>query len=199
MIANIRNKTILPDHLDDEQIGALFSQIEQHPDKPQSKRIERILGLLSRLGGKPSKEEARRVTTQLRNALNKYRWVFQVPPTAQGYRAVALPAPSDSGETSPDEPDGWEYGAVRVLLDLTLVAGGLSRLKRCAYEGCKSWFYAANRKDQKFCTSGLCRQSHYYSDPEHQKKHRAAVAKYDADQRERDKKAIESARRALNT
>jgi hypothetical protein len=181
MYSIISNKNFWPERQDKAaHFADLFQRLEQNPDKLQ--RVETILGLLSELRDDLSTLDKVRVLTGLRNALHHYRWVSQISPTREGFRAILIPA--DREKLSHD--DEWEYGAVRDLLEITLEDGALSRLRRCAYDGCKGWFYA-NKSNQEWCTRGTCRQNHYFSNPENQEKHRASVKKYDAGQRERNR------------
>ena len=180
----MRNKTRLPKIIYEIAAAIRISQLEQD-DKPHSKRVANVLRLLSYLGGAINTEEKTLAARVLGRELRRYRWRVQLSSTSEGYRATFFPA--DRG-LSPEEE--WEYNAVRNLLDLTLVKGALSRLRQCAYAGCKRWFYAA-KTDQKFCTRGLCRQNHYYSDPEHKAKHRVAVCKGYKDRKLRERRALE--------
>jgi hypothetical protein len=197
-----RNKPEYRELPDEQRFVDIFCHLEQHPDEPKYARVGRILELFRRLGvllkkykGKTpprgpkwsdiEKTEAVELMAELRELLKKYRWRSQVSLSSEGFCAFLVAADA--------EGDKWEYEAIGDLLALIAVEGGLSRLRRCFYDGCKRWFYAANRSDQKFCKDGVCRQNHYYSDPESQKKHRAAVRDYDARQKERD----ESSRRRV--
>jgi len=179
MYSIIRKKTIQP--RTGEVLDALFSRLIEQPNKPQSKRVERVLELLSSLGNPRSKEKTIWAVTSLREALRIYQWVSQVMPTADGFRVVSFPV--DRSALSAD--DKWEYEAVRDLLDLTLEDGSLSRLRRCDERACKTWFYAANRMDQRFC-NGTCRQRHYDSDEEKRIQKRAYMRKRYADTKERE-------------
>jgi len=174
-----RKKNLDPNHLDAVGLDALFSRLGERPDDPQSQRVSRVVGLLSRLGSDLSKADEIRVLTELRNALHNYEWVSQVSPTPEGYRAVLVPA----YRRDLSREDRWEYHAIQTVLAITREDGGLSRLRRCE---CGNWFYAAKRNGRKFC-SGTCRQYHYDSDAEKRKQKRAYMRKLYADQKERAK------------
>lgn len=195
----MRNKPIWPVHVDELDIAGLFYDIgERRAGTLQARRVERILVLLSRLGDdRTSKAEALRATAEMQSALSEYRWAYVVSPSTEGHGAVLLPARTE--EVTPPGASEWEYGAIRFLMELTRYPGAISRLRRCEYAGCNSWFFDETKGGgQKFCTKGLCRQNHYYSDPEHQKKHRAAVRKYDNAERERNRIAEERVKKGKN-
>jgi hypothetical protein len=176
----IRKKNILPIHLDLERFEAIFARLEKDPGNPHSKRVERILDLLSGLRDDiPTRENMRNVTG-LRNALGRYRWASRVTNTAQGYRVFYTIADRDT--LSKD--DEWEYGAVRDLLDTVPYTRGRSRIRRCEQEECRRWFFAAVREDQLYC-SGKCRQRRYDSDPEKRDKKLAHMKKLYADEKAR--------------
>lgn len=132
----------------------LFGDLESNPRRIQSERVENILDLLARLG----KNERDWVAfTQLGKELGRYEWHYGLTLSSSGLRAMLF-------FKKMSEEDEWEYAAVRFLL--SLVPHHISRLRRCAYDGCRGWFFAAKREDQKFCKRGACRQSHYDSAPE---------------------------------
>jgi hypothetical protein len=158
MRANIRKKTILPFHLDEEQLEAHFRHIEAHPETPQSQRVEKILELLSALRDDLTPNMGQ-VIARLRNALRRYRWASHIAPTPDGYRVIRTTADRENLSKA----DLWEYEAVRDLLDLVHYLGNPPRIRRCADSACQKWFFAAKRADQLFC-SGNCRQHHYDSD-----------------------------------
>ena len=66
----IRKKMILPIHLDKEQLEAILARLEKRPETPQSKRIEKILELLSSLRDDISPLDKGQVVIRLRNALH---------------------------------------------------------------------------------------------------------------------------------
>jgi hypothetical protein len=155
----------------------LFSTLRKHPDKQQSKNVECILDLLSRLGDKGA---AARVVTELRKALKDYRWGIQVTPTLQGFRTVLFAA--DRGTLLKD--DEWEYRTVGFLLSLLHDdPKALSRLRRCADAECKKWLYVSGR--QRFCDRN-CKQHHFETDPaKHAEKLARMKRLYDAEQEQK--------------
>jgi hypothetical protein len=153
----IRKRTILPSHLDAEQLEEIFARIEEQPEKPQSKRVERILELLSCLRSDASGSERVRVHIGLQNALRGYHWVSKVKPTPEGFRVIQ--AVADRENLSAD--DLWEYRAVSVLLDVVPYLGKPPRIRRCPE--CQRWLFAENNT-RKWHDG--CRQRHYAKKPE---------------------------------
>jgi hypothetical protein len=174
----IRKKRTLPTELDQERFGAIFARLEDDPEKPQSKRVEKILESLSGLRDDLDTREKVRVITGLRNALSRYQWVSRVAPTHEGFRVV--PAIADRANLSND--DVWEYEAVRDLLDTVPHLGKRPRIRRCAE--CRRWFFGVMRDDQQYC-SGNCRQRRYDNDPEKRDKKLAHMKKLYADEKAR--------------
>jgi hypothetical protein len=83
--------------------------------------------------------------------------------------------------------DEWEHRAVRFLL--SLVPHHINRLRRCAYVGCKGWFFAEKREDQKFCKRGACRQNYYDSDPEQRERKKEKMRENRKWHREQEQRA----------
>jgi hypothetical protein len=152
----------LPINLDAEQLAAIFRYIREHPEKAQSRRVEEFLELFSNLRDDLGNSERVRIVLRLRNLLSAYQWVVQISPTPQGFSAIHMIA--DRERLSRD--DLWERKAVADLLKLLPYLGKRPRIRRCAYDGCKDWFFAAKREDQEFCKRGTCRQNAHDSDPE---------------------------------
>jgi hypothetical protein len=155
----------------------LFSHLEIHPRLIQSKRIEHILGLLSRLGESDRDWIA---FTQLREALGRYEWRYGLTLSTSGLRARLF------FTTKMSEEDEWEYEAVRFLLGL--VPHLMNRLRRCAYDRCKGWFFAARRQDQKFCKRGTCRQNHYDTTPEMREHKKLYMQMYRKEEKKRQER-----------
>jgi len=145
----------------------LFSRLNE-PHSRCGERVERVLVLLKQLQSPASRRDAMNAVTVLRGLLRRYRWVYQVSPTLQGYRAIRVPA---KRETLTDD-DVWEHNAVRDLLDLLQQEGSLSRVRRCVV--CNGWLFAAKRNDQEFCSRN-CRQNRYDNDPKRKAEHRAKM------------------------
>jgi hypothetical protein len=173
MSAIFRKQKILPSHLDVEQLEDIFAHLEKHPEKPQSKRVEKILELLSCLG---SDSERVRVRIGLDNALRGYQWVRKVKLTPdEGFRVTH--AAADRGNLSKD--DDWEYRAVGVLLDVVPYIGKPPRIRRC--EECRGWFFAKNNT-RKWHDG--CRQRHYAKDPAARAKKKEYMSnRYDAEKK----------------
>jgi hypothetical protein len=132
--------------------GELFRHLEARPKSRQAERVERILDLLSRLGHGDTA-----AFFQKGDLLSRYEWRYGLTFS----RGRGLSAELMFTKELPEE-DAWEYRAVRFLM--SLVPDRINRLRRCADEGCKKWFFAATREDQQYC-GGNCRQRHYDSDP----------------------------------
>jgi hypothetical protein len=152
--------------------------IREHPEKPETKRVDAILELLSDLRDELKPMEKAQIQEQLRKALRRYKWVSRVVYTKQGLRVIHGIADRDA--LTPDEI--WEQESVCSLLDVVPVLGARPRIRRCAE--CKNWFFAAKRDDQEYC-SGVCRQHHYDNDPERRKKKAADMRNSRADEKKR--------------
>ena len=153
MCANIR-KNELPEWVAGSVADKLFWRLDANPHLLQSKRIENILELLSRLG---RNERDFPAFSQLGDALKRYQWRYGLELSSSGLSAGLRFAKEMS------EEDEWEYDAVRFLVNL--VPRRINRLRRCAYDGCKGWFFAVKRVDQQFCKRGACRQNSYDNNP----------------------------------
>jgi hypothetical protein len=154
MVRTIRKNKIMPEWAAGEVAGGIFRYLEANPHRPQSERVELILDLLSRLG---ENERDFFSFTQLREPLRRYEWRYGLTLSSAGLSARLVFTKEMS------EEDEWEHGAVRFLM--SLVPHQIYRLRRCAYYGCRGWFFAAKRDDQEFCKRGACRQNYYDSDP----------------------------------
>jgi hypothetical protein len=177
MEAIIRKKKILPDSLETVDLDAVFRSVSENPERPESARIEGILGLLSSLGDLTGVERGNALA-RLRMALSRYVWVSRVISAAEGYRVVQFPANTVS------DAERWEYGVVWGLLELVPLTGKRPRIRRC--DQCERWFFAASRDDQKFC-SGVCRQRNYDGDDARREEKRKYMQKRYADEKARAK------------
>jgi hypothetical protein len=175
----IRKNDNLPIHLDRERFEEVFRDISKHPEKPQSKRVEECLELLSSLREDLRGLERVQIVTRLGHLLSAYQWVVQISPTPKGFRAIRLIA--DRGRLSQD--DLWEREAIRDLLDVVPYIGKQPRIRRCAE--CNEWFYAAKREDQQWCSSN-CRQHHYDSDPEMRGRKKLYMRKHRVEEKKRE-------------
>ena len=167
---------ILPYHLDAEQLESeIFGPIREHPEKKQSKRIEEVLNLLTRLRAGASSRTRMEAVTRLRSILAHYHWTCAVVPQGQSF------VTSYFGPKVLSADDVWEYRAIQLLLQVVPSLGKNPRIRRCADSGCGNWFFAASREDQKFCGPN-CRQRSYDSSAdvrsskrEYMRKHRAEL------------------------
>jgi len=177
----IRKKMVLPIHLDKEQLEAIFTRLEERPETPQSKRVEKILELLSSLRDDISPLDKGQIVIRLRNALRLYQWVSHIAPAPESYRVINGVADRENLSKN----DLWEYEAVRDLLECVPYLGNPPRIRRCAE--CPRWFFAARRIDQKWCGS-VCRQRHYDRDPETRAKKLEAMHTRYILEKERDRR-----------
>lgn len=160
----------------------LFRRLQEHPNTPHSKRVEKILELLSSLGTDLSPTEKGQTLMGLYNALGRYKWLARVAFTAQGYCVIRTPANRET--LSKDEE--WEYAAVDVLLNIVPSIGERPRVVRC--EECTNWFFREKRSDKRWC-GGVCKQRHYERDPETRAKKLEAMRKKYDDEKELDRKS----------
>lgn len=144
----------------------VFRRLDEEPNLIQSKRVQHILDLIAGLEENKGRLLGYYAFTQLREPLKRYKWRYAL---ALGTGLSVFDSPA--GEMS--EADEWEHWAVRFLL--SLVPRDIHRLRRCAYDGCKGWFFAAKRVDQKFCKRGVCRQNYYDSDTEQRERKKAKM------------------------
>jgi hypothetical protein len=172
----IRKHEILPSHLDLWNLLEIFTRVKEHPEKPQSKRVERILELLSCLRDGLSTRERARVNAGLRNALRLYKWVSFVSPTPEGFRVIH--AAADGEKLSAD--DRWEYGAVSELLEAVPYLDDPPRIRRCIE--CQGWLFA-KRANREYHDG--CRQRHYAKDPETRAKKAEAMRNLRAAEKKR--------------
>jgi hypothetical protein len=198
-------------HIRKNEIGSdwaveavVLRHLEARPQSKQAQRVEQILDLLSRLG----RGDLAAFFQEGNSLLSRYEWHYglaffgaaprsrrvQRPPAAITVGGYGLRAELRFTKKLSKEDD-WEYRAVRILM--SLVPNRINRLRRCADEGCKKWFYAAKREDQQFC-GGNCRQRHYDSDPAkrtHKKKYMRELRALHARKLFRERSA--SARKSL--
>jgi hypothetical protein len=161
----------------------LFWQLQERPDTPESKRIERILELFASIGTAVTGKGA--ALNSLRIALSRYQWVTFVALTPIGYCVIRRPA----NREFLSKAEAWEYEAFSLLLHVVPSIGERPRIRRCAE--CQEWFYAEARDDQKFCKRANCRQAHHQKDPKtHAKKLEAMRRRYATEKkRNRESKA----------
>jgi hypothetical protein len=167
------------------ELWAVFGHIENGSETPQSKRVERILELLSCLGKNPRGMEAANVTAELGHMLRRYRWMTHalVSLTKQGYRSIFRREPEAKSRS---REDVWEYEAVASLLDLARTQGAISKLRRCGNDECRKWLFVMKGK-RRFCdNNGVCKQRHFDSDEKQREKKRAKMRELYAEARERN-------------
>jgi len=159
----------------------VFRRLDDEPSLIQSKRVQHILDLLVELEENRGNLLGFHAFTRLREPLKKYKWRTGLALSGSGLRLFDSPAEELS------EADEWEYQAVRFLL--SLVPHHIHRLRRCAYDGCRGWFFAEKRNDQKFCKRGACRQNYYDSDTERREKRKAKMRENRKWHKEQDQRA----------
>lgn len=181
MSSRIRKNAIFPFPIlvEGELANRLVHHLETKPHLIQSKRVERILHLLSRLG---ENEWDLYTFSQLREPLQRYEWHYGLTLSRGKGLGTELRFTKNMSEE-----DEWEHNAVRFLL--SLVPHRINRLRRCAYDGCKGWFFAEKRDDQTFCKRGSCRQNHYDDDPKRREKKKANMRENRKWHREHDRRA----------
>jgi hypothetical protein len=180
MKTHIRKKKERPIAPEEMQLD-LFWRLQERPDTPHSKRVEKILELLSSLGTDLSPTEKGQALMGLHSAMGRYKWLARVAFTADGYCVIRTPANRET--LSKDEE--WEYAAVGILLNIIPSIGERPRIVRC--EECKKWLFREKRSDKRWC-SGVCKQRHYERDPETRAKKLEAMRKRYAKEKERDRK-----------
>jgi hypothetical protein len=167
----------------------IIPRLENYPDAPESRRVEKVLHLLSEIRDDRSKIANAQTLLGLRKALDRYQWVNHVAFTLEGYRVISTIA----GAAHVTKEEQWEQSAVSYLLNLAphLELGRWPLIRPCEYAGCRRWFFAARRNTQKFCVRGVCQQKHHESDPEKLAMKRERVSKLYYAAKERDRKAKE--------
>lgn len=177
MVKSNRKKTLEAFALGDyaPEMWDIFARIETGPETAQSKRVERVLELLSRLGENPKGIDRVKITSELLSLLRRYRWVTHalVSPTSEGYRAVFRREPHGQNLS---RGDGWEYTSVGTLLDLVQIPGAISKLRRCANKDCGKWLFVVQGK-RRFCDNN-CKQHHFDSDEDHRREKRKYMRDY---------------------
>lgn len=174
----IRKNKILPDSLETVDLDAVFRRVAENPERPESARIEEILGLLSSLTGDLTGIDRGNALARLSLALSRYTGFSRVVYAREGYRVAQFPA----NATTPEER--WEYWVVSRLLELVPLAGKRPRIRRCGH--CKKWFFAASREDQKFC-GNICRQRNYDGDEARREDKKLHMRKLREDDKARSK------------
>ena len=142
----------------------LFAFMDEHPKKPQAKRVNTILELLVAIRDEKGFWEKAQLINRLQEAFRRYRWTREILFTTEGPHEYVTSAKQSS------EDDGWEYGVIHVLLMIAeYYPDRLSNIRRC--EVCPRWMLAA-KSNHRFC-SGKCRQYDYDNDPARKERHRA--------------------------
>ncbi|MGA2990565.1 MAG: hypothetical protein ABSD88_08820 [Candidatus Korobacteraceae bacterium] len=162
----------LPARVEGKIAEKLFRDLEVRPQSIQSKRVEQVLERLSRLG-----QGDWAAFFQKSDLLNRYEGHPSLALSRSGLRV-------DMVAKHLSEEDEWEHQAVFFLL--SLVPHRINRLRRCAHDGCKRWFYA-KRNDREWC-SGACKQRNYESTPEQRESKKLYMRKYRVDQKEREER-----------
>jgi hypothetical protein len=184
MISKYRKRTT--ESLEDyaPEVWAIFRHLENVHETPQSKRVRRVLELLSSLGENPAGMAAVRITNELGSLLSGYRWVALISPTTEGYRPIFRREP-EGKELSRE--DVWEYGVVTDLFNLMRFQGALSRLRQCRNGKCRKWLFTPKGKPKQFCDH-ICKQRDYDNDPARCAKKRSDMRTLRADEKERNRR-----------
>jgi hypothetical protein len=167
------------------ELWAIFERLENGRKTEQSKRVGRILELLSSLGQNPRGLEAANVTSELWHLLGRFRWVSRahISRTAEGYRAIFRRVPEEEHLSHADK---WEYDAVANLLEITDQPGALSRLRQCGNPECRRWLFTPKGKTRQFCDNkNVCKQRAFDSDPEQRETKRVYMSKRYEDEKTR--------------
>jgi hypothetical protein len=196
-------------------IKGLFSALRERGDKPEAKRVEKVLDLLvaadtyareqlnswhrseNKDWGKngipefvrESLRASRRSWELLNTALRRYRWGAQVEGGTGSFLIMRYAA------TNPNYGLArWEAESVGMLLEIASRPGELSRLRRCSE--CQHWFYAT-RAHQQFCGEA-CRRRHTAQDPQFKEKRATYMREvYRPEQRTKDERGKRQARQVL--
>ena len=176
-------------------LQALFLRLDEPGE--ESKTIEHILDLLSRLGALQQKRltdgtraEAIRTLRELSRLLGDYQWAAEIAYTRQGFRSILRPVNRE--KLSPAKKR--EYEDLRMLLDLTQSPDLLSRIRRC--EVCQRWLFAGNKSDQKYC-GDACKVRKYDSDPKRKEAKSAYMKKRYEEEKTETVRELESLRKTL--
>jgi hypothetical protein len=174
--------------VDPDRHPLLFA-LRDHSNRPQVKRVQKILELLiaaetnlaewrslaDSISVKSSDDltaEQRKVEAcksayfealgELANRIDRYRWRSTILGDFDGFR--------EAFESNYDLEGWayWEYEVVRILLNMIKQPGALSLFRRC--KECSQWFEAATNH-QRFC-SDSCRKQHASRSPEFREKRR---------------------------
>jgi hypothetical protein len=165
------------------ELLTIFGRLEDGRETHQSKRVGRVLELLSGLGENPRGINAANLISELNPLLGHYRWTTHalVSRTPEGYRAVFRQRPEGNNLS---REDAWEYEAVANLLDITRYPGALARLRQCGNQECRRWLFTPKGKTRQFCNN-LCKQRRFDSDPEQREKKRNKMRENYADEKRR--------------
>lgn len=175
-----------------ESAVRLFAYIGEHPKNPQVKRVDAILELLAAIRNEKRFYEKAELLDRLRAAFRRYRWIREILFFNDGPHEMVTSARRQT------EDDGWEYGAVHLLITIAeYYPERLSSIRRCAV--CGRWMLTA-KSNHRFC-SGKCRQYDYDNDPERQEQHRANMRRLyrlEKEREERAKRAVGFTKGAIN-
>ncbi len=194
----------------------LFSAFAEIPQKPEAKRLERILELLvtaqSHLTDVHSalRTDARsqphflalnrrrqeselayhKTLEQLEGALKRYRWRSTISGDLEGFReTLEWHTKAARGDVH------WECAIVRILLGLLREPGALARFRKCS--NCNHWFYGTTAH-QRFCGE-VCRRKYVSSSSEFKEKRRIYMReKYRPQQRELEQRSLSVLKKPKN-
>lgn len=145
----------------DEALSYLIRRrLDEEPNLPQVKRVQRILDALLDLKECLGTVGATVPLTVLRGALRRYRWTNQIAVTSTKVRVGRIPLERLS------EDGVWEYGAVNKLLELVQKPNGLDNFRRCKFCGKPLFVLKAKGRPREFCdNNNVCKSADEYRDP----------------------------------
>jgi predicted nucleic acid-binding Zn ribbon protein len=157
----------------------LFAFVDEHPGKPQVKRVNAILELLQAIRKRKDLWKRAKRLDQLQRAFRRYQWTREILFTTEGPHEWVTWA-KQRGD------DDWEHEAVHILLILAeYYPDYLSKIDRCSV--CSRWMLT-RKSDQRFC-SGRCRQYEYDNDTARREQHRANMRRLYRTEKERSERA----------
>lgn len=195
----------------------LFSQFREGSDKPDVKRVEKMLSLLvaaerhshecrtiasARHGRLKGASEALNWAHQYQDSRRAYvRTLAQIDEALQRYQWRAIVSQESDGErfqyelycvANPKSRYGdWEGTTVAHLLKLTERPGEISRFRQCSE--CHEWFYGVTGH-QQFCGDS-CRRRHAAQNPEFKEKRRIYMReRYRPMQKELEQRSVRNAK-----
>jgi hypothetical protein len=160
---NKSKKNSWPD-LDTERFVEITDRIATNPGKPQSRKVEEVLELLSALGNGVDKREKMQTIARLNRLLRGCQWTARVSSLSAGLHVSFVTAP---GRLTDD--DRWGHRAISYLLGIVPYLDR-PRITRCGNAKCPAWLFTVKGKTRKFCDNNVCKQYAYDSNPDIRKR-----------------------------